>query len=148
MRRLADDFIEFGKKNFLWYWRNSWLLQWRRGVKGIEYTGMHQMLLELDRIVSGAGDEIDENFATAVSGLYKKVESFFSQARSLTMLERWALTNGPLSPLKSNDPEITAIRSALFSESKRCGGLYEEIMKTTEGLLLPLLRAETKERDA
>ena len=138
--------MEFGKNNFLWYWRNNWLLQWRRGVKGIEYSGMHQMLSELDRVVSGHEDEFDKGFVTSVSDLNQKVGNFFSQARSLIMLERWDLTHGPMSPLKSDNPEITALRGALFSESKRCGGLYEEIMKQVEGLLLPLLKAEDKER--
>src|SRR5512135_1936414 len=41
MRDAAVDFIAFGERNFLWYWRNDWLLQWRRGVRGIEYSMLH-----------------------------------------------------------------------------------------------------------
>ncbi|MGA2192716.1 MAG: BPL-N domain-containing protein, partial [Nitrospirota bacterium] len=34
MMDAVHHFIRFGERNFLWYWRNPWLLQWRRGVRG------------------------------------------------------------------------------------------------------------------
>ena len=37
LRDSADRLISFGMKNFLWYQRNDWILQWRRGVRGVEY---------------------------------------------------------------------------------------------------------------
>lgn len=146
LERHASDFIAFGKQNFLWYWRNRWLLQWRRGVRGIEYSTLYGMLAELKRLVekydASLGDETVERIAT----LKKAVPPFFDDARRLIILERFAMSQGPIGPLKSDDEEINLLRDKLFSGSKRCGGIYEEIIDEADAILLPLLNRELKEK--
>ncbi|MBE0429687.1 MAG: hypothetical protein IBX61_07415 [Thermoleophilia bacterium] len=145
MERRAWDFVHFGKQNFLWFWRTSWLLQWRRGVKGIEYSALYGMLAELDRLTEKYEDRLGADFEEQISVLLGRVDEFLNGARTLLTLERWALAQGPLSPLKSDDENINAARERLFSRSKRCGGLYGEIMERADRLLLPLIRMESAE---
>jgi len=152
------DFIDFGAANFMWYRRSDWLLQWRRGVRGIEYSTLMGMLAEIDRLVGrlagggvkgggtdaggGADAFVDQELFQRLSDLQPGIDEFFSLARDLVLKERFAMNAGPVSPLKSSDPEISKLRERLFSTSRRCGGLYREILKQADGVLLPLLRRE------
>ena len=36
-KQAAADLIAFGEANLLWNWRKPWLLNWRRGIRGLEY---------------------------------------------------------------------------------------------------------------
>ena len=48
----VNDLISLGIRNFLWFWRNSMLLQWRRGVRGLEYCTLYVMVKELKEALS------------------------------------------------------------------------------------------------
>lgn len=142
----AGGFIHFGKENFLWFWRSSWLLQWRRGVKGIEYSTIYGMLAELARLAERYDGALEPDVAERILALKEVVVSFFIDARELLIAERFAMSHGPISPISSDDPDIRRLREKLFSSSQRCGGLYKEILDLTDVLLLPLLRRELAEQ--
>ncbi len=150
LKQSADKLVEFGEKNFLWYQRNSWILQWRRGVRGVEYSTLDAMLARIAELTAKLNREAAADFSSGrgielAEKLQRLVEisnPFFSDARTLLMLEREALTQGPISPLKTGDGQIQELRERLFSNSKRCGGLYEEVIELADEILLPLLRAE------
>lgn len=137
----AAAFIELGKRNFLWYQQGDWLLQWRRGVRGIEYSTLGAMLQQIARLVAdlkeNGGELLDQ-----LAALQARVIPFIDGARKLIVLERYAMNFGPVSPLKTDDKEIAALREKLFSTSKRCGGEYEHIIDQADAILLPLLRRE------
>jgi putative intracellular protease/amidase len=139
----ADDLINFGMRNFLWYQRNEWILQWRRGVRGVEYSTLYSMLRKLASMISRL-DQFDEASIGKLRRLRELSQPFFSEARELLTLERNAMGHGPLSPLKTDDGQILALREKLFSNSKRCGGMYEEIIDLVDEILLPLLRLDIK----
>ncbi len=143
----AAQLLEFGRRNFLWFQRNDWLLQWRRGVRGIEYSTLYAMLRQLAELAGkDTAARRDDRPATGgidsemLARLNELVTSFVEDAPSLLMLERRALGQGPLSPLMTEDPQIAALRERLFSTTKRCGGLYREIVDLADAVLLPLLR--------
>ncbi|MHB0866751.1 MAG: hypothetical protein ACYC6B_04175 [Thermoleophilia bacterium] len=143
LEQQARDFITFGRQNFLWSWRNDWLLQWRRGVKGIEYSAICGMVAELRRLTEIFEDSLDQETRKQVSALPGLITPFLRDARELIMRERFAMNHGPISPLRSDDAKINSLRATLFSSNKRCGGLYEEIMTQIDALLLPLLQRES-----
>lgn len=138
----ANAFIVLGKRNFLWFERNEWLLQWRRGVRGIEYSTLAAMLKQIARLVAASGEE-DAGLLDELAALQAQAVPFLDDARKLIMLERFAMNSGPLSPLKTDNKDILALRDRLFSTSKRCGGDYEQIINRADEILLPLLRRET-----
>ena len=47
----VNDLISLGIRNFLWFWRNPVLLQWRRGVRGLEYCTLYVMVKEIAEIL-------------------------------------------------------------------------------------------------
>jgi len=135
----AADLISFGEKNFLWYWRNDWILQWRRGVRGIEYCTLYSMLKELAELIPLAGT-FDAHLAHEVLELKTFGLPFFEKAKRLLLLERFAMNNGPISPLKTDDKSVRRIREELFSNSKSFGGYYKRIIDRIDTILLPLLK--------
>ena len=53
IKAAVSDLISTGSRNFLWYWRNPLLLQWRRGVRGLEYGTLAVMTEEIGKCLSG-----------------------------------------------------------------------------------------------
>ena len=168
LKNSADELVAFGLARQLWFRRNEWILQWRRGVRGVEYSTLYAMLDRLYEVIAAAGaidksaaaagatdedaatagaiDEstakagaIDERTVARLERLREKSEPFFREAPRLLKLEGEAMAGGPINPLKTDDERIAALREKLFSSSKRCGGLYEEIISLADEILLPLL---------
>ena len=50
LKSAVDDLISLGIRSFLWFRRNPMLLQWRRGVRGLEYCTLYVMIKELSAI--------------------------------------------------------------------------------------------------
>ena len=141
MRDAAVDFIAFGERNFLWYWRNDWLLQWRRGVRGIEYTMLHGLAFALADMLRRVDKTHDPDFSDKLIALRGRLVTFFEEAKTLLLKERFALMNGGVtSSIKSEDPEIGRLRERLFSSSKRFGGEFKAILNDLDGLLLATLK--------
>jgi hypothetical protein len=138
LEALALDLISFGEEHFLWYWRNSWLIQWRRGVRGIEYCTLYAMLKQLAEL-SLVLDDLDEAIVKELEEIRELALPFFEEAKQLLTSERYAMNYRPLSPLKSDDEQIQRMRKRLFSNSKRFGGHYKQIIDRIDDLLLPLL---------
>jgi len=128
MYRAAREFISFGERNMLWYWRTPWLLQWRRGVRGVEYSMLYAMLGEIRGITDGRVNDM-------VVALEGDVLSFFEDAKRLLMKERRALMGGSMSTIKSTDPEVDRLREGLFSGSKRLGGRYKDILDRLDAVI-------------
>ncbi|MBE0447558.1 MAG: hypothetical protein IBX64_05585 [Actinobacteria bacterium] len=138
LKAAALDLISFGEKNFLWNWRNSWIIQWRRGVRGIEYCTIYAMLKQLSELTAVL-DDFDEETIVRLIDLKGLILPFFEESKRLLILERYAMNYGPLSPLKSGDMQIQQMRKELFSNSKRFGGRYKQIIDRIDDILLPLL---------
>ena len=132
--------IDFGRHNFLWRWRTPWVLQWRRGVRGIEYSTLFALSAEICCYAAAIGNSKEDT--SRLKRLRTMTRSFAADARKLLMLERFAMSRGPLSPLKISDPEIKALRKELFSSTRRCGGRYREIVELMDRILLPLLKQD------
>ena len=43
-KQAAADLIAFGEANLLWNWRKPWLLNWKRGIRGLEYGTLYVVL--------------------------------------------------------------------------------------------------------
>lgn len=148
---LASDLITLGQRNFLWFWRNSILLQWRRGVRGLEYCTLYVMIKEIAEIIKGGqgsrvkGQKIEDN----LKKIKKLLIPFTQKAKQLLILERYAMQNGHITPLSpplmrggwggENTPEIQKIRTELFSNSKSHGGLFKKLIDEVDNLLYILV---------
>ena len=138
----VTDLIDLGRRNFLWFWRNPLLLQWRRGVRGLEYCTLYIMVKEVANLVAlqdrGA-------HAAGIEGTLERVSDFAVKAKQLLVRERYAMQNAHITYERCGDPEIQALREELFSQSKSHGGLFKEILDDLDLLLYDVLSSKMRE---
>ena len=142
MFRAVADFIAFGERNFLWYWRNGWVLQWRRGVRGVEYSMLYGLIKEIAERLKAHAVSVDADAAGKVIALRERVIPFFEDAKRLLLLERLAMMNGGMSSIKSHDPEVERLREGLFSTSKRFGGEFKQLLNKLDEIVFNLLKLD------
>lgn len=131
----CTEIINFGLRNFLWFWRTPMLLQWRRGVRGLEYCTLYVMikeLAELERQNIKAQTTLGKNIFSykdyRSTRLLHRFSIFKEKAMHLLMLERQAMQRGMITYEHSDTPEIQSLRIELFGNSKSHGGLFKQII--------------------
>jgi glutamine amidotransferase-like uncharacterized protein len=154
---LCSGLISLGERNFLWFWRNSMLFQWRRGVRGLEYNTLYIMIKEIAEIIKSqslptgqAGKEQRtsrmalqrdrQNKDNRLERIRTTLVPFVEKAKRLLILERHALQKGHITYEKCDDPEIKEIRSELFSDSKSHGGMFKDLIDEIDNLLFMLIK--------
>ncbi|HAK87509.1 MAG TPA: hypothetical protein DHV16_11495 [Nitrospiraceae bacterium] len=131
-----DDLISLGMRNFLWFRRNSMLLQWRRGVRGLEYCTLYVMIKKL----SGLSGQLSTADEEKLQEIKKLLLPFVDRAKQLLIMERLAMQNGHITYEKCDDPQIKNIRTELFGNSKSHGGLFKNLIDEIDALLFRLIR--------
>ena len=91
----VTDLISLGIRNFLWFWRNPMLLQWRRGVRGLEYCTLYVMVKEL----SALSGQLSGRDKEKLQRVKKLLMPFTKKAKQLLILERHAMQKGHITPL-------------------------------------------------
>jgi putative intracellular protease/amidase len=148
------DLIVTGERNFLWYWRNPLLLQWRRGVRGLEYSTLAAMIGEIKRRLNNPGASALDG-RSVVSGTIdlscweeelKEVRGhlipFCEKAKRLLIKERLYMMNAPLSPVECPDAEISRLRQELFTAAMSHGGQFKRLIDPIDRLLYQLIKDE------
>jgi putative intracellular protease/amidase len=147
----AAGIIALGERNFLWYRRNDMLLQWRRGVRGLEYSTLDVMTRELERRLgalrkTGAACNLQNSFpASFTADMYaakKTFMSFSEKAKRLLFLEKTLMQCARITYDRCDDPEVQGLRDELFSQSKSHGGMFKELVSALDGLLLAVIRRD------
>ncbi len=147
IRKLISEFYNFGYRNLLWHWRTPWLLQWKRGLRGLEYTTLLVMAGELTaRISKSRTQELKlhvTNWKEKLLEFKSMLEDFLEQASILLGKERFILekSRGPLSKLSSPDPEVDELRKKLFGDKMSFGGSYRKLARLLDKLLFAVLKA-------
>ena len=130
----VSELIALGQRNFLWFWRNPMLLQWQRGVRGLEYCTLYVLIKETSELIrySDADPSLITDYALRIKDL---LIPFIEKAMQLLILERHAMRNGHITFEKCDDPEIQKMRTELFSISKSHGGIFKELLDKIDALL-------------
>jgi hypothetical protein len=146
------ELITAGARNFLWYWRNPLLLQWRRGVRGLEYATLAVMIDQIVRCLrySGASDpcclpalslSIDPSrLEEDLKEIREQLIPFCEKAKRLLVRERFAMMAAPLSPVECADAEISSLRLELFASAMSHGGLFKRLIDPVDRLLYRLIK--------
>lgn len=122
----VTDLIAFGERNFLWFRRNPMLLQWRRGVRGLEYCTLFVMINEVTQRIKVEGRRLkDDKFPIRIK---KLLIPFIKKSKQLLILERHALQNGHITYEKCSDPEIQKIRTELFLTRRAMAGSLKNLL--------------------
>lgn len=131
-----NDLIALGRRNFLWFWRNPMLLQWRRGVRGLEYCTLYVMVKEVSELLKRQDREPGApNPARNLIRIRELLLPFVEKAKHLLVRERYAMQNEHITYERCDDPEIQALREELFSRMKSHGGLFKEVIAEVDRLL-------------
>ncbi len=134
----VDTLISLGQRNFLWFWRNPMLLQWRRGVRGLEYCTLYILIKEISKIIINS--DVDPSLITDYALRIKDLLiPFVEKAMELLILEKDAIQNGHITYEKCDDTEIQKMRTELFSSSKSHGGIFKDLIDKIDSLLYTLL---------
>ncbi len=137
----VEELIALGIRNFLWHWRNPMLLQWRRGVRGLEYCTLYVMVKEIAEMLKkqNTGREI-QSADKYLHKIRKLLMPFVKKAQRLLILERHTMQNSHITYAKCNDPEIQTLRTELFGGSKSHGGLFKDLINEVDDMLYLLIR--------
>jgi hypothetical protein len=136
---LVADMINLGTRNFLWFWRNPMLLQWRRGVRGLEYCTLYAMIKEIAEIIKKQKSEVRSQ-KSDLNKIKELLMPFAEKAKQLLILERYAMQNRHITYKKCNDPEIQEMRTELFGNSKSHGGLFKKLIDEVDNVLYALIK--------
>ncbi|MBI5075188.1 MAG: hypothetical protein HZB62_08515 [Nitrospirae bacterium] len=138
----VSDIIDLGIRNFLWFWRNPMLLQWRRGVRGLEYCTLSIMVREIAARLGSRPAAKNGNMENNLKAINRQLVYFSEKAKRLLVLERLAMQSGYITYERCDDPEIRKIREELFSSSKSYGGLFKKIIDRIDALLYMVIKEE------
>ncbi|MCE5264346.1 MAG: BPL-N domain-containing protein [Deltaproteobacteria bacterium] len=152
IRATVADLIETGARHSLWYRRNPLLLQWRRGIRGLEYSTLDLMVGEIGKRLDPGGfgypearPGVPESMEPA--GLHAQLEEirrlllpFVEKAQRLLDRERSYMQEAQLSPLACDDEEIGRLRRELFGSTMSHGGEFKRLIDAVAGLLYKLIR--------
>lgn len=145
LESVVDGLISLGMRNFLWFWRTPMLLQWRRGIRGLEYCTLYIMMSEISKSIRSGSLEITQDkdqlaqLREDLNTLKELLLPFVDDAKRLLVMERLALQNGHITYERCDDPAIRQIRTELFSNSKSHGGLFKKLLDETDRLLFGLI---------
>lgn len=138
----VSGIIDLGMRNFLWFWRNPMLLQWRRGVRGLEYCSLYVMIQEIAARLGNYPEEKRKHLESNLREISNRLCYFSEKAQRLLVLERLAMQSGLITYERCDDPEIQRLREELFSSSKSYGGLFKEVIDSIDALLYLLVKEE------
>ena len=147
IKTAVSELISTGSRNFLWYWRTPLLLQWRRGVRGLEYGTLAVMVEEIGKRISGAdGGRVHAasldflRLREDASEIRDQLIPFVEKAKRLMIRERFYMNTAPLSPVECADPEISRLRLELFGSAMSHGGHFKRLIDILDRLLFNLIQ--------
>lgn len=133
--RYASHLIEVGIRNFLWRWRNPYLIQWRRGVRGLEFCNLYVLTREVARLLHHQS-KLAQDVSTEIKEATAMMKSFAVDAADLLIMERIELQTGRITFKDCSNSGVAALREDLFSKSKSHGGRFKELLDTLENIIL------------
>jgi hypothetical protein len=137
---LCAGLISLGERNFLWFWRNSMLLQWRRGVRGLEYNTLYIMVKEIADLLRENPSPGIQSINKGLSDIKELIVPFVEKSGKLLVMERYELQKGNhITYEKCDVAEIRELRTELFSGSKSHGGMFKELIDRIDEVLFGLL---------
>ena len=150
----ADKLAALGESYDLWSSRNSWLLQWKRGVRGAEFGTIFVLLHGLAKELEQTGGMASVAKATTPQDLeaqFAKLEElwrlFQRKGRVLLAEEARDLPDRPTQNAIEPSTQVRALRTEIFNcvrcyGSKSYGGLYRQLLDQIDSLLLGTLLAD------
>ena len=142
--------MTMGEKNSLWRRRNPWFLQWRRGIRGMEYSTLAVMIDEIavqfrhdQSVVHEKGEALSllhEQLREDMLAIRELMMPFVEKAKLLLAREKLFLATASFSPVNCPDGEVNRLRQELFGCSIRHGGEFKQLIDAVDRLLYKLIK--------
>ncbi len=138
LQEAVTGLIDLGTRNFLWFRKNPLLIQWRRGVRGLEYCTLFVLIQEITGLLRKGNSRLP-GIEESLVNIRAQLLPFIEQAKRLLVKERYALQGNHITYERCDDPEIRALRDDLFSRSKSYGGRFKRLIDGIDRLHYRLL---------
>ena len=148
-KEAAADLIAFGEANLLWAWRKPWLLNWRRGIRGLEYGTLYVTLCQMAKIEQDLASESAAgrlpsmccpNWPEMIKELDERTLEFCALAKQLLLEEKISIGTGTVSKLGKVSEKVDSLRHSLFGSTMNYGGLCGALFDLIDHMLLELMR--------
>ena len=145
----ASELIAFGEANLLWNWRKPWLLNWRRGIRGLEYGTLAVALTYMAGLKEKLRDRTGHcghsplpppAWSRRAEKLEHTTKEFCTLSQRLLMEEKIASQTGILSKLGKVNERVDPLRGALFGNRMNHGGLSATLFDLIDRMLLDMIR--------
>ncbi|MCE5312869.1 MAG: BPL-N domain-containing protein [Nitrospiraceae bacterium] len=136
---LGEGLMEFGLRNFLWFRRNSMLIQWRRGIRGLEYCTLYVMAKEIAALMRRISESEQALFELEINAATKLLADFILDAKRLLYLERLQMQQGLITYEKCPCAITQQMRVELFGSAKSHGGRFREVAAALDSIIFKLL---------
>ncbi len=138
--REAQALIAAGEALQLWCWRTPWVLQWKRGVRGLEYCTLANMAAAIgEQCYRRFGDDVPVRVAALMLDASRRFALFRESAEQLLRQECAVMKQEPLAYDKCNDTGIQDMRVVLFGSAKSYGGEFKALLDKIDSLLFCLM---------
>lgn len=140
---MADELIDFGERHLLWKWRHPWLLQWRRGIRGLEYGSLAvvaRSFLQEARKLGRPSALHPDPWLIYARKIEEDTREFCRLSRRLLLEEKLATQSGHVSKLGEINQTVDEMRARLFGKRMNHGGLCRALFDEWDTLLLHVLR--------
>jgi hypothetical protein len=138
--------VSFGQSHFLLFWRNPWLLGWRRGVPGSPINFLLAMTWQARH--NPTSPHAKDYWAGHGAKCRELCRDFCAQTRDYLLQERRILAISPSSPEASASPGLQRRKQELFGKFPGYGGLYGELLHSLDELLWLQISAQDCLKDA
>jgi glutamine amidotransferase-like uncharacterized protein len=149
IKKLMDairEFIQFGQRNFLWYWHTPWLLHWRKGIRGFHYLSLYLLIKEIKEYSHKKPLFVPPHLViSSLDELIKILLPFLEEIKSLLLKQRYLLNNKPLSLDFEEDETTNYMQTELFGKTPAYGGRFKEILNHLDKILIPFVKADSYE---
>jgi hypothetical protein len=156
MAKETEKLVALGESYNLWYWRNPWLLQWQRGIRGAEFGTIAVLVQGLVRELERTGGiattyptpsswKIDAQFAKLVElwGLFRDKGRALLEEEARNLNDKKA-NNGEALSSRARDLQAEIFNCVQCYGSKSYGGFYRQLLDQIDGLLFGTLLASSK----
>ena len=141
-RAAMETIIATGTDHFLLFWRNPWLLGWRRGIPGAGINSLYSLICE-----SLANEPDDDTLAfwKRNSDKFKVLMQLLTNGLSGYLLaERLSMTVFHSDPDAVSKEGLKEQRRALFGIPPNPGGIHADLVALLEELYWRLAVSEAK----
>jgi len=131
-RRAMEDIIVTGTNHFLLFWRNPWLLGWRRGIPGAGINALYSLICE--SLASNPDEETREFWQERTDKFKVLMDLLNGGLTGYLLAERLSMTVFHSDPDAVSKEGLREQRRALFGIPPEPGGIFAELAVLLEEL--------------